>query len=102
MSNRELLQSIHRANVNALSWQHVSLRAVQNRLQLHGLLSSLFLFQPWRLPVRSNLWTLRDLEEFDVQIQVSRTTVFSLSNPSDLNLFSILSISNSTKWRLVS
>ncbi|KAH0827172.1 hypothetical protein J3R83DRAFT_4863 [Lanmaoa asiatica] len=54
MSNRELLQSIHRAN---------------NELQLHGLLSSLFLFQPWRPRVHSHLWTLREPEEFDTRIQ---------------------------------
>lgn len=71
MSNRELLRSIYRANVSALPWQHVSLRVVQSELQLHGLLSSLFLFQPWRPRVHSDLWTLREPEEFDAQIQVS-------------------------------
>ena len=75
MSNRELLESIHRANVSGLPWQHVSLRAVQSKLQLHGLLSSLFLFQPWRPLVHSNLWTLRNPGEFDAQIQVSSTPV---------------------------
>lgn len=78
MSNRELLQSIHRANVSALPWQQVSLRVVQSELQLHGLLSSLFLFQPWRPRVHSHLWTLREPEVFDTQIQVSSTTVRSL------------------------
>ncbi|KAG8217719.1 hypothetical protein J3R82DRAFT_5877 [Butyriboletus roseoflavus] len=69
INNRELLSSIHRANVDALPWQHVSLRVVQSELQLHGLLSSLFLFQPWRPRVHNNLWTLREPEEFDTQIQ---------------------------------
>lgn len=78
MSNRELLQSIHRANVSALPWQHVSLRAVQIELQLHGLLSSLFLFQPWRPRVHSHLWTVCEPEEFNTQIQVSCTSVCSL------------------------
>ena len=75
MNNRELLQSIHHANVSALPWQQVSLRVVQSVLQLHGLLSSLFLFQPWRPHVHSHLWTLREPEEFDIQIQVSSTTI---------------------------
>lgn len=81
MSNRELLQSIHRANVSALPWQHVSLRAVQNELQLHGLLDSLFTFQPWRPLVHSDLWTLRDPEEFDARIQVMYT-IYLLSTPA--------------------
>lgn len=77
MNNRELLQSIHHANVSALPWQHVSLRVVQGALRLHGLLSSLFLFQPWRPRVHSHVWTLHEPEESDIQIQVS-TTVCSL------------------------
>jgi hypothetical protein len=70
MSNRDLLRSIHQANVNALPWQHVSLRAVQKEMQLQSLCSSLFLFQPRTSPLHSELWALRDSGEFDAQIQV--------------------------------
>ncbi|KAG9318679.1 hypothetical protein JVU11DRAFT_774 [Chiua virens] len=69
LSNRELLQSIHRANIGALPWQHVSLRLVQSELQLHGLLNSLFLFQPRHPQTHSHLWTLHEPEKFDAQIQ---------------------------------
>jgi hypothetical protein len=71
MSNRELLQSIHRANVSALPCKHVSLRVVQSELKLHGLLTSLLLFQPWYPDDPSHLWTLREPEELDAHIQVS-------------------------------
>ncbi|KAF9227677.1 hypothetical protein BS17DRAFT_726077 [Gyrodon lividus] len=69
MNNRDLLRSIHQANVDALSWQHVSLRAVQNEMQLQNLCSSLFLFQPRISPLHNELWTLRDSGEFDAQVQ---------------------------------
>ncbi|KAH7889359.1 hypothetical protein F5I97DRAFT_1801464 [Phlebopus sp. FC_14] len=73
-SNRDLLRAIHRENVDALPWQHVSLRAVQNEMRVQSLCSSLFLFQPQALESatsesESGLWTLYDSGEFDAQIQ---------------------------------
>ncbi|KIJ69297.1 nonribosomal peptide synthetase [Hydnomerulius pinastri MD-312] len=69
MSNRDLLRSIHQDNVDALPWQHVSLRAIQSEMHVQNLFSSLFLFQPRTSTTRSKLWTLNDLGEFDAQIQ---------------------------------
>ncbi|KAF8844469.1 AMP-binding-domain-containing protein [Paxillus ammoniavirescens] len=77
MSNRDLLRSIHQANVDAIPWQHVSLRAVQKEIQLQSLCSSLFLFQPRTSPLHSDLWALRDSGEFNAQIQYPLNVEFN-------------------------
>ncbi|TDL27310.1 hypothetical protein BD410DRAFT_714619 [Rickenella mellea] len=45
MTNIELLQSLHHHNVEALSWQHSSLRSIQSAYGKSPLWDSLFLFQ---------------------------------------------------------
>jgi hypothetical protein len=46
MSGAELLRRVHRGNVDALPWQHASLRSVQRALGVRSICDSLFLFQP--------------------------------------------------------
>ncbi|KAF9246318.1 hypothetical protein BU15DRAFT_39806 [Melanogaster broomeanus] len=77
MTNRDLLRSIHQANVDALPWQHVSLRAVQKEMRLQSLCDSLFLFQTRTSPLHGELWTLRDSSEFDAQIQYPLNVEFN-------------------------
>ncbi|KAG6336405.1 hypothetical protein ID866_2678 [Astraeus odoratus] len=77
MSNLDLLQQIHKENLKALSWQHVSLRAVQKEMGLEGLFHSLFLFQPTTSLFDSKIWNVHNAEEFDAHIQYPINVEFS-------------------------
>ncbi|KAF5380902.1 hypothetical protein D9615_004009 [Tricholomella constricta] len=69
--NIELLRSIHEYNVDALPWQHASLRSIQRKLGISRLWDSLFLFQPLEsneeLP--DSLWTFDTQGEGEALIQ---------------------------------
>ncbi|KAG5652249.1 NRPS protein [Sphagnurus paluster] len=70
-SNAELLRSIHDFNVEALPWQHASLRLIQKRLCISRLWDSLFVFQPLQMKqdIEDPLWTFDIQENPEVQVQ---------------------------------
>ncbi|KAG6917971.1 NRPS [Tephrocybe rancida] len=63
LRNIDLLRSIHKLNVDALPWQHTSLRSIHHKMGVSRLWDSLFLFQPRFETASTNdpLWV------FDVQ-----------------------------------
>ncbi|KAI6045753.1 hypothetical protein EDC04DRAFT_3104410 [Pisolithus marmoratus] len=69
MSNRDLVRQIHQNNVDALSWQHVSLRAIQAGTGFEGLFHSLFVFQPMFSSHHSKIWKMHASEEFGAHVQ---------------------------------
>lgn len=69
MSNQDLIRQIHQQNVDALSWQHVSLREIQSRTGYENLFHTLFLFQPMAPSHPSKIWKTHISEEFGVHVQ---------------------------------
>lgn len=45
-TNRDLVRSVHKLNLEALPWHHASLRSIQRALNTTSLCDTLFLFQP--------------------------------------------------------
>jgi len=45
-TNKDLVRSVHKLNLEALSWHHASLRSIQRALNTTSLCDTLFLFQP--------------------------------------------------------
>ncbi|KAG6866968.1 NRPS [Blastosporella zonata] len=78
LSNIDLLRSIHKLNVDALPWQHVSLRSIQRKLGVSSLWESLFLFQP-RIEtntVADPLWSFELQGSEEAHIQASAPQLF--------------------------
>ncbi|KAG5645251.1 NRPS protein [Asterophora parasitica] len=75
LRNIDLLRSIHKSNVDALAWQHASLRSIQRKLGISRLWDSLFVFQPIESHERSvdPLWTFDAQEEEATSIQYAIT-----------------------------
>lgn len=76
MTNDELLKSIHQDNVDALPWQHASLRSIQKELGIARLWDSLFLFQPLQNDGDGEpLWKFeaRDAEVVSIQVRFGQT-----------------------------
>ncbi|KAI6036271.1 hypothetical protein BKA83DRAFT_4160555 [Pisolithus microcarpus] len=69
MSNQDLIRQIHQQNVDALSWQHVSLREIQSGTGYENLFHTLFLFQPMASSHPSKIWKMHTSEEFGVHVQ---------------------------------
>ncbi|KAG6851029.1 NRPS [Arthromyces matolae] len=58
--NVDVLRLIHRHNVDALPWQHASLRSIQRAMSMTSLWDSIFVFNPSRGTQRNlaSLWSL--------------------------------------------
>ncbi|KAI6132186.1 hypothetical protein EDD16DRAFT_1468633 [Pisolithus croceorrhizus] len=69
MSNQDLIRQIHQHNVDALSWQHVSLRDIQTATGYESMFHTLFLFQPMVSLHHSKIWKMHVFEEFGVHVQ---------------------------------
>ncbi|OCH93414.1 hypothetical protein OBBRIDRAFT_790288 [Obba rivulosa] len=70
--NKRLLQAIHSTNVAALSWQHASLRSIQQYLKVERLWDCLFVYQPSQAldaPERESIWDFDHVEDEDLDIQ---------------------------------
>ncbi|KAH0583804.1 hypothetical protein H2248_009404 [Termitomyces sp. 'cryptogamus'] len=70
--NIDLLRSIHKLNVDALPWQHASLRSIQRELGFTNLWDSLFVFQPHSLGTKklaAALWSFDEQANLEAQIQ---------------------------------
>ncbi|EIW85132.1 hypothetical protein CONPUDRAFT_117672 [Coniophora puteana RWD-64-598 SS2] len=80
ISNRDLVRQIHENNTLNMQWQHASLRAVQNKLQVARLWDSLFLFQPNNEETGSSLWEFVEAElsdlEYDAHVQYPMNVEF--------------------------
>lgn len=59
-TNRELVRSVHKLNLETLPWHHASLRSIQQALDTTSLCDTLFLFQSDTQgeAERDPLWTL--------------------------------------------
>ncbi|EAU88504.2 peptide synthetase [Coprinopsis cinerea okayama7 len=64
-----LLQSIHRFNMEAASWQQASLRSIQKALMVDRIWDCLFTFQPLAPPPQAAIWSLDIEEHEDIHIQ---------------------------------
>ncbi|KAG6845337.1 NRPS [Tephrocybe sp. NHM501043] len=70
LRNIDLLRSLHKFNVDALPWQHTSLRSIQRKLGVSRLWESLFLFQPRMSGITAEpLWSFETQEDEEAQIQ---------------------------------
>ncbi|KAG6874203.1 hypothetical protein C0995_003749 [Termitomyces sp. Mi166 len=70
--NIDLLRSIHRLNVDALPWQHASLRSIQREMGLTSLCDSLFVFQPRFTGTKdaaATLWSFDEQANREAHIQ---------------------------------
>lgn len=86
LNNLELVKSVHGGNVDALPWQHASLRAIHKALGVAQLWDSLFVFQPAQPSDigYETIWKFDIDEHSDANIQVC-----CYVRPSILNLMSL-------------
>ncbi|KAF6765263.1 hypothetical protein DFP72DRAFT_840165 [Ephemerocybe angulata] len=68
-SNLELLQKVHKSNLDVLSWQQASLRSVQKAMGLERLWDCLFAFQPMSIQNESIFKMESSDEESRLKIQ---------------------------------
>ena len=74
LKNLDLVKSVHGGNVDALPWQHASLRAIHKALGVAQLWDSLFVFQPKGETLGScadSPWVFDIDEDVDISIHVS-------------------------------
>ena len=102
LKNLDLVKSVHGGNVDALPWQHASLRAIHKALGVAQLWDSLFVFQPVQPSELEYepIWKFDIEEDTDANIQVRYIRILFeifLHVTNGCCLCSILSISRSMR-----